>query len=378
ENETEVGCLRERDDDGMQTGNCFRCRQTGHWISDCPLKSNADDDPPPPSIHCQCGGGLCETKLSNTKENPGRRFYKCPAAQKCTFFKWCDKATDEDIRFRPAFTIPDCPCGSGPCRRVVADSGRAYLQCGVKKGFGACGFFKWVDDVEVRCDAADEIGFWEEADLVLSDVESSFLAAAAGVPENTEDNSSVSDVHSASAAVNQGILMSEPVVIEQLRGDQPLSKLSVDEEATSGLGRDTVSNGSVAKREMICYEQPVEEAEWSFPDLDDLMEQYNSEKLQLESVSAKHVQVLSEFMSSYSRLRLLHEKTGNLRKLLLETEKEMARCEAEALELGASCREVAGEMAEAQNRMQVMAAILGDEVELLKQKEFVGRKRRRC
>ncbi|CAN6805912.1 unnamed protein product [Brassica oleracea] len=301
-----------------------------------------------------------------------------PFAQKCTFFKWCDKATDEDIRFRPAFTIPDCPCGSGPCRRVVADSGRAYLQCGVKKGFGACGFFKWVDDVEVRCDAADEIGFWEEADLVLSDVESSFLAAAAGVPENTEDNSSVSDVHSASAAVNQGILMSEPVVIEQLHGDQPLSKLSVDEEATSGLGRDTVSNGSVAKREMICYEQPVEEAEWSFPDLDDLMEQYNSEKLQLESVSAKHVQVLSEFMSSYSRLRLLHEKTGNLRKLLLETEKEMARCEAEALELGASCREVAGEMAEAQNRMQVMAAILGDEVELLKQKEFVGRKRRRC
>uniref|UniRef100_A0A0D3B110 GRF-type domain-containing protein n=1 Tax=Brassica oleracea var. oleracea TaxID=109376 RepID=A0A0D3B110_BRAOL len=299
-------------------------------------------------------------------------------AQKCTFFKWCDKATDEDIRFRPAFTIPDCPCGSGPCRRVVADSGRAYLQCGVKKGFGACGFFKWVDDVEVRCDAADEIGFWEEADLVLSDVESSFLAAAAGVPENTEDDSSVSDVHSAPAAVNQGILMSEPVVIEKLHGDQPLSKLSVDEEATSGLGRDTVSNGSVAKREMICYEQPVEESEWSFPDLDDLMEQYNSEKLQLESVSAKHVQVLSEFMSSYSRLRLLHEKTGNLRKLLLETEKEMASCEAKALELGASCREVAGEMAEAQNRMQVMAAILGDEVELLKQKEFVGRKRRRC
>ncbi|WZY80481.1 hypothetical protein YC2023_026865 [Brassica napus] len=298
-------------------------------------------------------------------------------AQKCAFFKWCDKATDEDIRFRPAFTIPDCPCGSGPCRRVVADSGRAYLQCGVKKGFGACGFFKWVDDVEVRCDAADEIGFWEEADLVLSDVESSFLAAA-GVRENTEDNSSVSDVHSASAAVNQGILLSDPVVIEQLHGDCALSKRSVEEEATSGLGRDTVSNGSVAKREMICYEQTVEEAEWSFPDLDDLMEQYNSEKLRLESVSAKHAQVLSEFMSSYSRLRLLHEKTGNLRKLLLETEKEMACCEAEALELGASCREVAGEMAEAQNRMQVMAAILGDEVELLKQKEFVGRKRRRC
>ncbi|KAJ4908415.1 GRF zinc finger / Zinc knuckle protein [Raphanus sativus] len=353
----------------MKAGNCFRCRKTGHWISDCPLKFNAEDDPPPPSIHCPCGGGLCEIKLSNTHENTGRRFYKCPAAQKCTFFKWCDEATDEDIRFRPAFTIPDCPCGSGPSRRVVADSGRAYLECGVRKGFGACGFFKWVDDVEMppRCDdvAADEIGFWAEADLVLSDVESSFLAA--GVPENTEEDSSVSDVHSA-APVNQ----------EKLHGgDCALSKLRVD-EATSGLVRDTVSR----KREIICYEQPVdrtgEVAEWSLPNLQDLMEQYNSEKLQLESVSGKHAQVLSEFMSSYSRLRLLHEKTGQLRKLLLETEKEMVCCESETLELGASCREVAGEMAESQNRMQVMAAILGDEVELLKRKEFVGTKRRRC
>ncbi|KAL0709478.1 hypothetical protein Bca4012_016456 [Brassica carinata] len=362
----------------MQTGNCFRCRQAGHWIIDCPLKSKPDDeDPPPSSIHCPCGGGLCEIKLSNTHENPGRRFYKCPAAQKCKFFKWCDRATDEDIRFRP-----DCPCGSGPCRRVVADSGvnsgRAYLQCGVKKGFGACGFFKWVDDdVEVP---PNEIGFWEEVDLVLSDVESSFLAAA-GIPGNTEDDSSVcSDVHSSAAAVmNQGILMSDPVVIEpgeQLRGDCALSKLGVD-EATSGLGRDTVSRGYVAKREMVCYEQPVAEAEWSFPDLQDLMEQYNSEKLQLERVSGKHGQVLSAFMSSYSRLRLLHEKTGNLRKLLLETEKEMASCEAETLELGASCREVAGEMAESQSRMQVMAAILGDEVEALKHKESVDMKRRR-
>ncbi|KAF8118099.1 hypothetical protein N665_0006s0099 [Sinapis alba] len=364
----------------MQAGNCFRCGQAGHWISDCPLKSNADDDPPP-SIHCPCGGGLCEIKLSNTHENPGRRFYKCPAAhQKCTFFKWCDKVTDEDIRFRPSFTVPDCPCGSGPCRRVLADSGpdsgRAYLQCGVKKGFGACGFFKWVDDA-----ADDEIGFWAEADLVLSDVESSFQAAAGVLPENTEDDdSSVSDIHSAAAAaLKQGILM--------VHGDQPtscaLSKLCVDEEATSGLGRDTVSNGSVAKRERIYYEQPVAggtgDAEWSFPNLQDLMEQYNSEKLLLESVSGKHVQMLSALMSSYSRLRLLHEKTGHLRKLLLETEKEMACCEAETLELGASCREVAGEMAESQNRMQVMAAILGDEVEALKQKEFVDmKKRRRC
>ncbi|CAH8292261.1 unnamed protein product [Eruca vesicaria subsp. sativa] len=361
----------------MQTGNCFRCNQNGHWIIDCPLKSKSNDDPPPPWIHCPCGGGLCDIKLSNTHENPGRRFYKCPAAQKCTFFKWCDKVTEEDIRFRPDFTIPDCPCGSGPCRRSVSgsgpDAGRAYLQCGVRKGFGACGFFKWVDDV------ADEVDFWVEADLVLSDVESSFLAAA-GVPENAEDDSSVSDVHSA-AGVNQGVLMYDTAVIEpgeKLHGDCAVSKLSVD-EATSCLGRDTtVSNGSVAKREMTCYEQ-FGEAEWSFPNLEDLMEQYNSEKVQFESISGKHAQVLSAFMSSYSRLRILHEKTSHLRKLLVETEKEMACCEAETLELGTNCREVAGEMADSQNRMQVMAVILGDEVEALKQKEFaVMKRRRRC
>ncbi|XP_024012060.1 uncharacterized protein LOC18019076 isoform X2 [Eutrema salsugineum] len=390
----------------MQTGNCFRCRQPGHWINDCPLKSNADDSPP--SIQCPCGGGLCEIKVSKTQKNPKRRFYKCPAAQDCKFFKWCDNVTDEDIRFRPAFTIPDCPCGSGPCRRVTADSGsnagRAYL------GFGACGFFKWEDEMAPSCDAVDEIDFWVEADLILSDVESSFQAAS--VPEDAnqvaplgkecqasiiteEDDSifenleftSVSDMHSAS--VNQGIPLSDSIVIEpeeqwmkSLRGDdQPtscaLSKLSVD-EAMSGLVRDAVSSVSVVKHETKNHERPVavtSEAECSFPNLQDLIEQYNSEKLRLECVSGKHVQVLNAFMSSYSRLRLLHEKTSHLRKLLLVTEKEMACCEAETLELGASCREVAGEMAESQKRMQETADKLGKEVEVLKQKEFVDMKR---
>lgn len=69
----------------MQTGNCFRCRQAGHWISDCPLKLN-DDDPPPPAIQCHCGGGFCQIKVSKTQENPGRKFYKCPAVRTTRFF----------------------------------------------------------------------------------------------------------------------------------------------------------------------------------------------------------------------------------------------------------------------------------------------------
>ncbi|XP_006287906.2 uncharacterized protein LOC17882559 [Capsella rubella] len=384
----------------MQTGNCFRCRQPGHWISDCPLKK-ADDTPP--RIHCPCGGGVCYFKVSTTRENPGKKFYKCPATQSCNFFKWCDKVTDEDIRFRPAFTIPICPCGAGPCRRVKDVSGRAYLICCIKKGFGACGFFKW-EDVELlqSCESIDEIDFWMEADQILSGVENSFkpgvgvtvkecLASVSGVEDGSilenPDVMSVSDTHSAAAA-NQGVPLFDLVLSETeepwnktLPGDQPttstVSKLSVD-EVMSDFIKDTVSSGSVVIHERANHEQPgAREAEGSFPYLQDLIERYNSEKLQLESLSGKHVQLLSEFMASYRRLRLLHEKTCHLRKSLLETEKEIVCCEAETLEFGASCREVAGEMAESQKRMQEIAEQLGKEVDVFKQKEFVPLKRRR-
>ncbi|XP_010453496.1 PREDICTED: uncharacterized protein LOC104735405 [Camelina sativa] len=384
-------------DDAMQTGNCFRCGQAGHWISGCPLKSKADDTPP--AIHCPCGGGFCEIKVSNTRDNPGRKFHKCPAAQSCDFFKWCDKVTDEDIRFRPAFTIPICPCGAGPCRRVKDVSGRAYLICCIKKGFGSCGFFKW-EDVEMiqSCGSVDEIEFWIEADQILSGVESSFKASGAGVTVNQcqaslvssveDDSVAVSDTHS-TAAVDQGIRLFDPVLIEPeeepwnktLLGDQltnsTISKLSVD-EVMSDLMKDTVSSGSGVIHERRNHEEPgIGEAEGSFPYLQDLIDQYNSEKLQFECVSGKHVQLLSEFMASYRRLRLLHEKTSHFRKSLLETEKEIVCCEAETLEFGASCREVAGEMAESQKRMQETAEQLGKEVEVFKQQEFVPLKRRR-
>jgi endonuclease VIII-like 3 len=272
----------------------------------------------------------------------------------------------------------------------------------------------------------DEIDFWVEADQILSDVESSLQARGGVIPEianqmasekecqasvsgieddcvvecqdsvSAEDDStlenldsismSVSDVHS--TALNQGISLFDPVTSEPeepwkktQNGDQPtnsaLSKLSVD-EAMSDLIRDTVSSGSVVIHGRTNHEQPeIDGAEWSFPCLQNLIDQYNSEKLQLESISGKHVQMLSEFMASYRRLRLLHEKTSHLRKTLLETEKEMVCCEAETLKFGASCREVAGEMAESQKRMQETADKLGKEVEVFKQNEFVGLKRRR-
>ncbi|KAL1188959.1 DNA topoisomerase 3-alpha [Cardamine amara subsp. amara] len=388
----------------MQTGNCFRCRQAGHWISDCPLKSKIDV--PPPAIHCHCGGGLCEIKVSNTKENPGRKFYKCPAVQTCKFFKWCDKVIDEDIRFRPAFIIPICPCGAGPCRRFKDNSGRAYLQCCIKKGFGACRFFQWEDVQMIQsCDAIDEIDFWVEAEQILSDVESSFKASGllenanqVALPEKffeasvcTEDDSifenldviSVSDTHSAATAVNQGTsgipvfdsIVIEPQELWKTPRDGDLSKLSVD-EVMSDLVRDTLSSGSVVLHGTTSHERPgTGEFELSFPDLQDLIEKYNAEKLNLERVSGKHVQVLSAYMGSYRRLRSLHEKTCHLRQSLLETEKEMACCEAETLEFGVSCREVAVEMAESQKRMQEIAEKLGKEVEVLKQTEFVATKR---
>ncbi|CAN8256408.1 unnamed protein product [Cochlearia groenlandica] len=378
----------------MQTGNCFRCRQAGHWISDCPQNSKSNNDPIPPEIHCPCGGGVCKIKISNTVENPGRRFYKCPTAHNCRFFKWCDKVTEEDIRFRSAFTIPACPCGSGPCRRVTDGSGRAYFVCCVKKGFGACGYFKWEDDYDVKmpmkCDVVEENDFWVEADMILSDVESSFQAGGGvcvnanlgkecqgsvsvevdSVFKHCDVAASVSEIHSSTDVNQEGVSMSDPAVIEPVK--HRMKSLHCDEAAYCGVSKlivDATISDYVAAGDG--------EAEWSFPNLQDLINRYNSEKLRLESVSGKHTQVLSAFVSSYQRLRLLHAKTSHLRTSLLETEKELACCEADTLEYGASCKEVAVEMAESQKRMQETAEQLAKEVESMKQKEFVDMKRRR-
>ena len=75
---------------------CWKCNQTGHWANQCPntgaaaapAQTTAPTHDDVPSKQCPCGGGMCVIKTSNTKRNPNRRFYKCPA--QCSFFEWHD------------------------------------------------------------------------------------------------------------------------------------------------------------------------------------------------------------------------------------------------------------------------------------------------
>ncbi|KAK2665971.1 hypothetical protein Ddye_004545 [Dipteronia dyeriana] len=61
----------------------------------------------------------------------------------CKFFKWCDKVTDDDIKPCPQSKFPKCTCGAGICRKLKDSSGRSYFVCPIKKGLGACPFFRW-------------------------------------------------------------------------------------------------------------------------------------------------------------------------------------------------------------------------------------------
>ena len=82
-------------------------------------------------------------------------------------------------------------------------------------------------------------------------------------------------------------------------------------------------------------EPGTSEAERSFANLQDLMEQYNSEKLQLESISGEYVQVLSAFMSSYDPLRLTSWENWPSQEIITWS-RERYGFEAGTLELGAS------------------------------------------
>ncbi|KAJ8450435.1 hypothetical protein Cgig2_002120 [Carnegiea gigantea] len=106
-----------------------------------------------PSTHCRCGAGLCEIRVAASRDNSGRKYYRCPGKydKTCGFFKWCDKLREDEIRkSQPEFNFPICRCGAGVCTVRVEESGpnagRKYFACPIKKGDGTCNFKQWLDD----------------------------------------------------------------------------------------------------------------------------------------------------------------------------------------------------------------------------------------
>ncbi|KAK4435489.1 hypothetical protein Salat_0712300 [Sesamum alatum] len=122
----------------------------GLWSQHFPA---ADPDSPPSAPYKQCflcplcNAATCRLLISSTPENPGRRFYTCPAGDH-KFFKWADEVKPDEF-----INVPCCGgCKAGVCRvrREIRgpNAGRILFMCRVKEGEGSCGYRVWQDELE--------------------------------------------------------------------------------------------------------------------------------------------------------------------------------------------------------------------------------------
>ncbi|XP_017234517.2 uncharacterized protein LOC108208495 [Daucus carota subsp. sativus] len=133
---------------------CFRCKKQGHFAIRCPLnlmhnKSRIPSPVPvfvgedglqysPPSLICQCGL-RCLLKFKKFQEKTSRKAFTC-SLRSCRIFRWEDEVNKDEL-----ISVPKCQCGAGFCRQCT-ESGRKYFACPIKKGQGACTFFKLLND----------------------------------------------------------------------------------------------------------------------------------------------------------------------------------------------------------------------------------------
>ncbi|KAK6158407.1 hypothetical protein DH2020_005721 [Rehmannia glutinosa] len=133
------------------------CKMKGRWSEIFPAAEKPAEPAHPPyqrCLICPTCNASCRLLTSKTDQNPGRKFYKCPAFDVSplnsfhNFFKWADVVKPDEF-----IDVPYCGgCMAGVCRvrkeKSGPNAGRVLFMCRVKEGEGSCGYRVWQDELQ--------------------------------------------------------------------------------------------------------------------------------------------------------------------------------------------------------------------------------------
>ncbi|KAK3031571.1 hypothetical protein RJ639_036370 [Escallonia herrerae] len=269
---------------------CFRCKMLGHWAENCPNKPKGPASPSPVRgsdglyytlcVMCPRCGVHCEPQTSHPSMNPDRDYFTCPS-KSCEYFKWA-----EDVKL---VYVPICRCGAGACRLNTEKSGphagRKYFICLIKKvkstviktsraeaqytkqsmrnsfklkrGQGACDFFRWLDTEVVIAD--NDVGErisspqstlinWDEIRPANSD-----LVDIGGTNHPDEDNESLA-VDALHCQSKRGKLMLMELERQEGTSNEPLQKHQKFQDGSVGV------DGSVLDSTMKSFDLTQEKS----------------------------------------------------------------------------------------------------------------------
>lgn len=393
-----------RRDNGFSTppppqrrGNCFKCKEEGHWAIDCPSNSKSPSrkqswisgDINVPMLRCRCRDReTCLIKTSGTQKNLNRKFYTCPNP-KCDFFAFCDN-----------YEVIMCPCGAGPCTINLGSGNRSknnyYYTCRIRSGHGACGFIKfgssrhpWNNEFVcvshrkgkafVAHNALSESssirsheysfdqclvpvanrplvsGLGSQTQIHLRQIQFLEQIASAGDSHFLSECSRVVYVLGVRVFGWMGRLVFVPL---RSLADPPmhfLCNVDVNDSQSSASilphNLPMIEVGDVMCRRGSSHKRSRREAQLS-PRLEELMECHATGKRWFDAYAKMHQEAVSAFTTSDELVKFLKERAACLKNTLSDIEKQLLPCEAETLKLKNDAEELSRQMVHSRRRMQ--------------------------